>query len=273
MSVKHYITVSPSSTNLLNLGVTFKGQLIVIVDVRELFLRQLNSARTGHIVDTAFLKHLIKCVTFLVESCCLDLTTFIKEINTKQFPLSILVMPCLDVTLGCTACLECPFVRIRGECFNRVDISVCRACSHSICPSWQFLLLLLWRLAIIAIEVVAWDAVRLWFRLGLFFFFCSATFKWLRLTKLFAFTILFENFAIKNDENPILISLVSYSHKRTDAPLALDFLLLILLQANKAASLQLILVDQMIELSRQHGLNVVSNITPNKSESFHPIRA
>jgi hypothetical protein len=71
--------------------------------------------------------------------------------------------------------------------------------------------LLLWRLAIVAVEVVAGNAIRLWFRLlSLFFFLCSATFKWLRLPKLFAFTIFFENFAIENDEDSILISLASY---------------------------------------------------------------
>jgi len=182
-------------------------------------------------------------------------------------------MPCLDVTLGCTACLECPFVCVWGQCFDGVDVAMCRACSCSVCPSWQFLLLLLWRLAVVAVEVVAWDAVRLWFCLSLFFFLCSATFEWLGLTKLFAFAILFENFAVENDEYPKLISLASHICREVAAPLALDFLLLILLQANKAASLELVLVDQMIELSCQHGLDVIPNIAPNKSESFDSIRA
>ena len=89
--------------------------------------------------------------------------------------------------------------------------------------------MLLWRLAIVAVKVVAWDAVWLWFRLSLFFFLCGATFEWLGLTKLFAFTIFFENFAVEDDEDPKLISLASHICREVAAPLALDFLLLILL--------------------------------------------
>lgn len=111
-------------TNLLNLRITLERQLIVIVDVRELLLRQLHPTRTRDIVNASFLQQLIQLVTLIIEPSRPNLTTLIEKVRTKQLALSILIMPSLDITFERAARLDRPLVSIRRECFNGVDVAM-----------------------------------------------------------------------------------------------------------------------------------------------------
>jgi hypothetical protein len=82
---------------LLYRGVPLKRKFIVVVEVRELLLGNLDSARAGDVVYTTFLKQIVQHVALVVKSSRTNFTTIIKQVHTEQFALAILVVPSLDV--------------------------------------------------------------------------------------------------------------------------------------------------------------------------------
>lgn len=142
-------------THLFHHCIPLKGQLIVVVQVRELFLRHLNPTGACDVVDSPFSKHFIQLITLVVEACASDLSALIKQIDTEQFAFSIFVVPSLDIGFVRTAGFNSPLVCIRRECFDRVDVGMRargRVRSRSL---WDRLLLR--RLGIIAIEAACLD--------------------------------------------------------------------------------------------------------------------
>lgn len=66
-----------------------------MVDVRELLLGQLNSARRD-IVYGILLQDVVPLIYGFLECRRLDFSTFVDEVDTEQFALTVLVVPCLD---------------------------------------------------------------------------------------------------------------------------------------------------------------------------------
>lgn len=94
---KEFAGRPPLWAYLLYQCVPLERQFIVIVEVRELLLRNLHSARAGNVVHTAFLEQVIQHVALIVESGSTNFAAVIKQIHTEQFSLAILVVPSLDI--------------------------------------------------------------------------------------------------------------------------------------------------------------------------------
>ena len=65
---------------LLDDGVAFEGEFVVVGEVAEFLVGDLDLAGGGDVVDAAFVDDVVKCVALVVEGCGADLAGFIKEI-------------------------------------------------------------------------------------------------------------------------------------------------------------------------------------------------
>lgn len=108
-------------TYLLDQRVPLKRKFVVIVEVRELLLGYLDSARAGDVVHTAFLEQVIQHVTLIVETGCPNFTAIIEQVHTEQFSLAIFVVPSLDVRLARATSFDCPLVGIGRDGLDGVD--------------------------------------------------------------------------------------------------------------------------------------------------------
>ena len=140
--------------NLLHHRVSLEGELIVVVEIRELLLRQLNSARTRNVIHGALLKEVIKRIALILEAGRLNLAALVHQVDAKQLPFSILIVPRPDIRLVRDPRLDGPPVLVGRQRLDRVDVAV-RRVGRPTRPRRHARGLRLWRGFLLAIEAVA----------------------------------------------------------------------------------------------------------------------
>lgn len=62
---------------LLYKSAGLERQLVVVVDIRICFLRELDSTRAADVIDAPFLKNFMEYVTLFLPASCPNLPTFV----------------------------------------------------------------------------------------------------------------------------------------------------------------------------------------------------
>lgn len=71
------------TAHLLYQCISFERELVVVVQVRKLLLRHLDSTRTCDVVDSTLLKEVVECITLIIEPCAPNFATLIKKIDAE----------------------------------------------------------------------------------------------------------------------------------------------------------------------------------------------
>lgn len=90
-----------------DLGFVAEHELILVVDVVELLLRDVDSG-LGDVVGLALLQHVEELVDLLVEAGGANLSRVVHEGDVEELALASLVRPVLDVCFGQHASFDGP---------------------------------------------------------------------------------------------------------------------------------------------------------------------